>query len=146
MIINGYELNVVCSNKVEKKDIYNSTYITHGKIYDNEEYCLIAHPNDEIIYGYSLKNANKESIPNWFDTLDEAIEWAKDTYGCDGLNSNCMGNINVDNVHWFTSGLGFCDCCHDRIFEQIGDNYEDLYDKCVADDKDAVDKVVSMTE
>ena len=38
-------------------------------------------------------------------------------YGCDGRNKNCQQGVIWDRVNWFTSSIGFCDCCHKRLWE-----------------------------
>ena len=98
-----------------------------------------------------------DKADKWYEELEKkmgcSVEELKqygvtfliDTYGCDGMNDNCMGAVRFDDINWFNSGLGFCDCCHERLFSQIGDRYDELYDRCEADDKKAVDEVIEMT-
>ena len=117
-----------------------------GEVYDDEELCRSLHPNDEIVYVYTIQSLNNENVPKYFKNVEDAIQWAKDIYGCDGLNEDCYGNINFDNVNWFNSGLGFCDCCHKKLFSKIGDREEYLYTQCEANDGVAVEEVVSMTK
>ena len=68
MKINGYVVDIVCANYDKEKECY-------GDIYEEVEQCLQEHPNDEVIYGFYLRNDGVET-PDWFFTIDEAIYWA----------------------------------------------------------------------
>ena len=93
MKINGYELMVVCAN-------YDKDVDGYGDVYDDFHKCLYAHPNSEIIYGYGLKSPNGEETPDWFNTIEEAIDWANNVYTCDELTKELkiMSNRLFDLV------------------------------------------------
>ena len=67
MKIKDYELIIVCAN-------YDKNVGGYGDIYKSAEKCKEEHPNDKIIYGYYLKGESE--TPDWFYTIEEAIEWA----------------------------------------------------------------------
>ena len=75
MIINEYEIRVVCSNNTNGDNWFARDY---GDIYESYEDCRKEHPHDRIIYGFSVQD--KATPPrynnlDWVDTLDEALEW-----------------------------------------------------------------------
>ena len=67
-------------------------------------------------------------------------------YGCDGRNENCKQGVIWDRVNWFTSSIGFCDCCHKRLIENLStEEYGKLYDACDGENEEAVEKVLELT-
>ncbi len=70
---------------------------------------------------------------------------ADDTYGCDGISDGCIGLIPYEEVNWFTSSLGFCDCCNKNLHIKLPSVYDELYDRCCSGDVDAVKMIVEMT-
>lgn len=74
MRIGKFNIISVCSN-------YDERYNTYGNIYENLDECRENHPNSEVIFGYYLKCDEKDvEVPDWFDTLKEAIDWANNYY------------------------------------------------------------------
>jgi len=73
-----------------------------------------------------------------------------DTYGCDGMNKNCTCITNYDDIWWYTSCLGFCPVCTERLLENLDKLSEDdrfeLLEDCENGNEEAIDRVVSMTE
>lgn len=98
-------------------------------------------------------------IHEWFKAVNRLIDkgilrkrdcaglaYEYDYYGCDGENENCKHNVLWKDVNWFTSSIGFCDCCWDKLHTNlIEDELEELYESCNSGDDNAAEKVCSNT-
>ena len=76
MVVNEFEIKVVCADNIS----HDESYPVYGDIYEQYEECKREHPNDEIIFGYYVEDISKNNFtetPDWFYTIEEAIEWIK---------------------------------------------------------------------
>lgn len=71
----------------------------------------------------------------------------KDTYMCDGINNNCLGEIDFNEVNWFTPGIGFCPVCWGRLHRaSVPQKILDFcYDEVEGGDSEMADFVVGLT-
>ena len=69
----------------------------------------------------------------------------RDTYGCDGLSNSCLGEIPYEDVHWFTSSIGFCPHCSGRLMRHPQKVLEFCYDECNAGDNEIAQFVIELT-
>lgn len=66
---------------------------------------------------------------------------------CDGRNEHCEGIIKLEDTNWFTSSLGFCNCCFSKIYENLSESERSLlYDECEADNEAAIEILLSATK
>ena len=75
MVVNDFEIKIVCANNISHDD---GSFPVYGDIYEQYEECKREHPNDEIIFGYYVEDIsinNFTETPDWFYTIEEAIEW-----------------------------------------------------------------------
>ena len=68
------------------------------------------------------------------------------SYMCDGINSCCLGDTPLDQITWFTSRLGFCPHCSNRLHRIPTKVLEFLYEQCDADDEDVINFTIGLTE
>ena len=57
----------------------------------------------------------------------------KETYICDGHNSDCMGEIDYDDVKWFTSRIGLCPKCWEALHRTPHIILSSCYERCEND-------------
>lgn len=67
-----------------------------------------------------------------------------DTYCCDGKNPNCEGIILYDKVNWFSSKLGFCDCCMTQLRKAPRIVLDLLYDN--SDNDEVAEYICNLTK
>lgn len=79
MIVNGYEIKILCANKWCSKETVGhpekNEYV-YGDIYDVYEDCVSEHPDEDVMYGYFV-DEGKDTTPDWFDDIEEAIAYAQ---------------------------------------------------------------------
>lgn len=73
MRVRNFNIKPVCANKIEDG--------LYGDIYDCIEDCEKEHPNENIIFGFYAERTNNllgEETPDWFYSIEEAVEWCKE--------------------------------------------------------------------
>lgn len=74
----GYEIAVACANNISHDDGSSPVY---GDIYENYPECIRDHPDDEVMFGFIIKNKADTHwcvVPDWFNELDDLIRWIDD--------------------------------------------------------------------
>ena len=130
-------------------DEYLHDYVEHRiEIEDvqyDKEYSTESNPDGMICYGTDLDEEE------WGDDYISFVHEGNfirmgDMYGCEGRNHNCQGLVEWDNVNWFTSSIGFCDTCWDKLHKTLTDEeMENLYNACESGDSKAVERIVNAT-
>lgn len=69
-----------------------------------------------------------------------------ETYLCDGRNQACLEETPLDQITWFTSKLGFCPHCINRLRRTPAEVLELLRNECEANNEDCVNFVLEITE
>lgn len=98
--------------------------------------------------GYEFDGSAELDELGWHSSCPECgCSFDVDVYGCDGENHNCQQAIEWNNVNWFTSSIGFCDVCWQKLCSNLADyEIEKLYFACDAGNREAIDKVVEATK
>ena len=64
-----------------------------------------------------------------------------DTYGCDG----CGERFAWDDIHWFTSSIGFCEKCDILLHKKVPQSVLDFcYDECEGGSDEVAEFIVSQ--
>lgn len=70
---------------------------------------------------------------------------AEETYGCDGLSTNCLGEIPFSEVDWFTGSIGFCVHCSGRLHRHPQKILDFCYEQCEGGDNEIANFVIGLT-